>query len=1129
MKHLLSLAMAGVVCAGALAQAPEYRYWFDAAPQPGATALLPGSTPTLELDASSLSDGFHTLHFQVLSADGRESQAHSAPFVKSISTLGSTAYIYIDGQPYTSVEISDGESVEVDVDAARLERGFHTIATRVATASGLFSSMKETVFLRMPTMAEYGAMRCWYTLDADTTMRVEGRVSGNTLMADLNVADLTDGIHRINFMLAGDNGLTTMMSSAWFFKLPLGGAAIKNYTYWVNDDQAAKTSVDIANPSNPYTLAALVPLQSYPFRSSSFHFAVEDGKPVVYPQNDFNILFQDSRGYFNVSTAPYYDFAARTDVENISDWTGTRKNISHIAENTIKWYKFEARSGDSIAVRSDGACILDVFDASGERIISSSGANATYWKGNHTLHTGTHYIAVHDAAHQGSINVDLAHIDRFAVLDYSPKKFATDGFTLFDIYGNGFDNLENVELKVGDTSIRPEYSYIHNWEYARFAFNLADENIPNGTHRISFTFRDGSNSEVIEREFTVEDPEKGNISIVFTPRNRTMSSPRTVSVSVINRSNYGVVGVPLCIARDSQNPSASFDFNMIVSSEGGDSVYYDTDNLLGKGVPGRFIEMIIPYIGPRQRITYDLKLEFIRNNDFQLYSWCGEPWSEELKRMNAAVESIRQRAQQVNNFNYTGLQDFQGAVNEAGGHIDGGSVTSRLVNTATSAGCAIGGVVLGAGQAVRRAEDIAFPTLADEYGGEDPRPQYPYPAGMTPQAIAAGAGLVPNHWPDNFNPFAAGGNQHAETPNPDADRTPVIFPASLDPNDIIGYTSPAGSEYVGTEVKTLEYTVEFENDPVFATASAMTVVVDNKLDATKFDLSSFRPVSLRIGKKTVSFSGEEQNLVSTVDMRPEINGIAQVTINYNSSTGTINLKIESLDPYTLEVSDDYMRGFLPVNANGNGIGEFLYEVNLKPALSDGTAIDNKAVIVFDNNDPIETPVWHNVTDYTAPTSRVTTVTTTDNITFDVAFSGSDTGSGLWRYDLYMRSNGKLAWQLVGSDIEDESFTYTAPSELTAAEFMTVAYDRAGNKEINEISNFILGDLNMDRRVDANDLLLLVSHYVGRNVTISKAAADLNSDNKIDAQDIISVCRIYTGSDVRQIQKRSRRTTNTTTK
>ena len=70
----------------------------------------------------------------------------------------------------------------------------------------------------------------------------------------------------------------------------------------------------------------------------------------------------------------------------------------------------------------------------------------------------------------------------------------------------------------------------------------------------------------------------------------------------------------------------------------------------------------------------------------------------------------------------------------------------------------------------------------------------------------------------------------------------------------------------------------------------------------------------------------------------------------------------------MEPTDNPMSGFLPVNTDGNGIGEVSFQTGLLPALDDGELIENRAAIVFDQTDPIITPTWTYVVDSIAPTS-----------------------------------------------------------------------------------------------------------------------------------------------------------------
>ena len=182
---------------------------------------------------------------------------------------------------------------------------------------------------------------------------------------------------------------------------------------------------------------------------------------------------------------------------------------------------------------------------------------------------------------------------------------------------------------------------------------------------------------------------------------------------------------------------------------------------------------------------------------------------------------------------------------------------------------------------------------------------------------------------------------------------------SLDPNDIYGYQDSEGNKNIPEGVTDVYYTIEFENDPEFATASAHDIYVTDKLDNSLFDLSTYKPTRIEIGGKEAELSGD-QNFVTTLDMRPEINAVAQIEGTFDSESGTASWHISSLDPMTMEPTTVPMDGVLPVNQDGEGIGCVSFDISLKPDLAVNTEVPNKATIVFDTNEAIETPTWVNV-------------------------------------------------------------------------------------------------------------------------------------------------------------------------
>lgn len=349
---------------------------------------------------------------------------------------------------------------------------------------------------------------------------------------------------------------------------------------------------------------------------------------------------------------------------------------------------------------------------------------------------------------------------------------------------------------------------------------------------------------------------------------------------------------------------------------------------------------------------------------------------------------------------------------------------------------------------------------------------------------------------------------------------------SWDPNEMYGYTAPSGSRYIKKGVRQLNYTIEFENSPDFATASAHEVVVTDTLDGRRFDLSSFAPTSLKISDRIVELDGEP-SFVRTVDMRPEINAIAQVECDFDARTGIARWYFSSLDPMTMEPTDNPMSGFLAVNTDeGNGIGEVSFNIDLKREFDDGCEIANRASIVFDLNEPILTPTRTNVVDTVAPVSALTGGVVKNDSILTLTWRGEDNRSGLWRYDLYVQDGAGASWRKAAENVTDTLCDFRYYEGMNYG-FCVVATDSAGNVERKELAreftleSFKPGDANGDGKVDALDVTLVVQYYLTKRTPLNLEAADVVRDGVIDALDITRIQQIHLKGNSR-IKKRMRR-------
>ena len=333
----------------------------------------------------------------------------------------------------------------------------------------------------------------------------------------------------------------------------------------------------------------------------------------------------------------------------------------------------------------------------------------------------------------------------------------------------------------------------------------------------------------------------------------------------------------------------------------------------------------------------------------------------------------------------------------------------------------------------------------------------------------------------------------------------------VDPNDIFGYTAESGSHAIMDGLTDVYYRIEFENDTAFATAPAHDIWLTDTLDASKFDLSTFKSTRIKIGEKTAELTGE-QNFVTTVDMRPGINAIAQVEGTYDRQKGIARWHISSLDPMTMEPTKYVQDGVLPVNTDGRGLGEVMYDISLKPGLAHGTEIKNRAGIVFDTNDVIMTPTWTNTIDRVKPQSRIVDATLNEGgETAAISIETSDEGSGPWRYDVYVQY-GSGAWFMAAENVPADTVATVKLYDGIEHHFYSVARDMAGNVEQKEArSEFTLtvserehGDVNGDGAIDVADIADIIDTMARGTYRVH---ADANNDGAVDVADIAEVISI----------------------
>ena len=265
---------------------------------------------------------------------------------------------------------------------------------------------------------------------------------------------------------------------------------------------------------------------------------------------------------------------------------------------------------------------------------------------------------------------------------------------------------------------------------------------------------------------------------------------------------------------------------------------------------------------------------------------------------------------------------------------------------------------------------------------------------------------------------------------------------AFDPNDIIGPSGFGEQNYL-IPSSTFPYTIRYENQ-ASATAPAVFVTVTQQLDED-LNLNTFELGDFGFGSIYIDVPTGLKAYSTRVDLTSTIGYFVDFNASLDDTTRTVTWQLTTIDPVTGGLPSDADAGFLPPNnENHDGEGFLNYTISPKANLPTNTIIDAEAEIIFDFNTPIDTPKWTNTIDVDAPTSQVSTLPSISTTNFTVSWAGSDNGSGIASYDIYVSTDGSqfVLWK---DNISETSATFNGQPGRTYA-FYSIAVDNVGLTE-----------------------------------------------------------------------------------
>lgn len=1022
---------------------------------PAVAELSPMGTNTysVDIDMTGLAVGVHSLQFLALSAGGSVSDIKEAWYYRSPtdSELNNARTVYfIDGKEAGQIGCTrDGALYKLDIDATALATGVHSIDMALVMPNGETTGTISAWFYKAPVPPGVVRYEYWFNDDYEAIQSVtlESAVPDFSLITMLDVPELPSDSRKYAFSIVDGNPTVSDIQRLSMRFFESDGRLSYGQSEFIDSRSARQVTgiQPLEDGANKIASLESPEIKWYSFegevgdsialradRAMMLELYSPDGNDVVKKKGSAaEELFTTTL----TQTGTYYLAAHDVMVTN-------KRNLSigfhHIPRNAI------LEVTPLVMTSSDTFTLVELFGngmSNARTLILDNGEGASY---------------------------------------------VTEDFASFDNY--------NLSATITLDGPIPQGTYDVTL--------VVDDPVTDSEQRIT---KAGAIT-------VIEAGAPSDIKVEVVP-SRKASTPYMVDIRVTNDSDVPCWGVPVNVACERDGGSNGFVFYMSdfmgMPISANTINWYESDNILGTGTDGVFFPITINYMQPHETRTLQVGIIAEPHKVVGLYAWAGIPFNEEAAQLKAMPEdSLRTiRVQYSNLFNLktaayilTVMEKLQSEspskirglakednqvlenLNTYGPDVIGnytpfeksadmaslvantyiaiGKTEASIINLSTAGNYSLevlrqNGYHGTPQQVLSQVENDNRGCDEDPYVIGDPTIQTNYI--QLKRAIAKAIpprDIIVDAYEPTKVTFARQVSDwfiklFAKSSNPMPTRNGVEELTTGDPNMITGYTDPTGGNYVGLDAKDMDYTIEFENDPEIANAPASTIVVTNILDKNVFDLESFTPESVRIGPHTVRLPAGT-SFVKTVDMRPEIQCIAEVRLDFSAETGKAVWTFTSLDPLTMEPVDNSRQGLLPVNdESGCGIGFISYSVRLLDGLAHSTTFSNSASIVFDTNEPIVTDPWVNVTDYVRPEARIVKEYGYDGMAYGFDVETSDEGSGVLSYDLYARTGDSGTWAVVLGGLTGSHIEFATSEPIGDVQFMVRATDLAGNRQLSE--------------------------------------------------------------------------------
>ena len=225
--------------------ASSLRYWFDSDGNSVKTASISDGATTI--DASTLKEGIHTIHYQIVDNKDIAGIPASKMFIKvdpkTTATAKSLRYWF--DTDADNVQTSNTLNGAATINASALKEGIHTIHYQIVDSKDIAGIPVSGMFIKVDpkTTATAKKLRYWFDTDAANATITETLTGATTIDASA----LKEGIHTVHYQIEDDKDIAGIPVSGMFIKIdPKTVATANKLRYWFDTNKVSVVETDLS-------------------------------------------------------------------------------------------------------------------------------------------------------------------------------------------------------------------------------------------------------------------------------------------------------------------------------------------------------------------------------------------------------------------------------------------------------------------------------------------------------------------------------------------------------------------------------------------------------------------------------------------------------------------------------------------------------------------------------------------------------------------------------------------------------------------------------------------------------------------------------------------------------------------